>query len=101
MKTDALRRTASRLAATVREMNEAQRRMIILRTAQDRYMDRPDTPPDTYAEFLARTSGVLLHEPSAACRQSRLPYEGRQPGFDGVEFTVAFPGADENFIRAA
>jgi hypothetical protein len=43
----------------------------VLRTAQDRYLLEPDESPDSYAEFLARTSGVLLHEPSARFRGRR------------------------------
>jgi len=49
-------------------MNEAQRLMLALRTATDQYIDNPDAVPDTYAEFLARTSGALLPEPSARKR---------------------------------
>jgi hypothetical protein len=63
-----LRRLASSIAAAIAEANEAQRRMTVLRTAQDRYLLKPDEPPDSYAEFLVRTSGVLLHEPSARNR---------------------------------
>ncbi len=63
-----MRRAAGKLADAVREMNEAQRLMLVLRTATDRYIDNPDATPDTYAEFLARTSGALLHEPSARKR---------------------------------
>jgi hypothetical protein len=63
-----LRSLASRLAGVVAEMNDAQRRITLLRTAQDRYLLKPDEPPDTYAEFLARTSGALLHEPPARSR---------------------------------
>ena len=65
MNADQLRRAARRVAAVVAEMNEAQQRMIMLRTAQDRYLTNSNEPPATYAEFLARTSGVLLHEPPA------------------------------------
>jgi len=65
MNADQLRRAARRVAAVVAEMNEAQRRMTVLRTAQDRYLTNSNEPPATYAEFLARTSGVLLHEPPA------------------------------------
>jgi hypothetical protein len=61
-------RVAGKLADTVREMNEAQRRMLVLRTATDRYIQNPGGAPDTFDEFLARTSGVLLHEPSARKR---------------------------------
>jgi hypothetical protein len=63
-----VRRVAGKLADTVREMNEAQRRMLVLRTATDSYVEHPDAAPDTYGEFLARTSGALLHEPSARRR---------------------------------
>jgi hypothetical protein len=63
-----VRRVAGKLADTVREMNEAQRLMLVLRTATDRYIENPSAVPDTYDEFFARTSGVLLHEPSARKR---------------------------------
>jgi hypothetical protein len=65
------RRVAGKLADTIREMNEAQRLMLTLRTAADRYDVHPDAMPDTYAEFLTRTSGVLRHEPSARKRERR------------------------------
>jgi hypothetical protein len=65
---ETVRRVAGKLADTVREMNEAQRLMLVMRTATDRYVERPDAAPDTYSEFLARTSGALLHEPSARRR---------------------------------
>jgi hypothetical protein len=63
-----MRRAAGKLADAVREMNEAQRLTLALRTATDRYIENPDAAPDTYAEFLARTSGALLPEPSARKR---------------------------------
>jgi hypothetical protein len=63
-----VRRIAGKLADTVREMNEAQRLMLVMRTATDRYIDNPGAAPDTYKEFLARTSGALLHEPPARKR---------------------------------
>ncbi len=63
-----VRRAAGKLADVVREMNEAQRLMLVLRTAPDRYVANSDAAPDTYAEFLARTSGMLLHEPPARKR---------------------------------
>ena len=63
-----VRRAAGKLAGAVREMHEAQRLMLALQTATDRYVEKPDAAPDTYHEFLARTSGVLLHEPSARKR---------------------------------
>jgi len=66
--TTTMRRVAGKLADAVREMNEAQRLMLVLRTAMDRHVENPGAAPDTYAEFLARTSGVLLHEPPARKR---------------------------------
>ncbi len=66
-----VRRVASKLADAVREMNEAQRLMLVLKTAPDRYTPN-GAAPDTYDEFLARTSGVLLHERSARKRNPTL-----------------------------
>lgn len=63
-----VRRAASRVADAFREMHEAQRRILVLRTAIDRYVENPNVAPCTYDEFLVRTSGVLLHEPSARKR---------------------------------
>ncbi len=63
-----VRRVAGKLADTVREMNEAQRLMLVMRTATDRYVERSQAAPDTYDEFLIRTSGVLLHEAPARKR---------------------------------
>jgi hypothetical protein len=71
MNADQVRRAARRVAAVIAEMNEAQRRMMVLRTAQDRYLLNPNEPPATYHEFLARTSGYLLHEPPASGRGQR------------------------------
>jgi hypothetical protein len=44
--------------------------MLVLHNAPDRYLADPGAAPDTFDEFLARTSGPLLHEPSAR-RRSR------------------------------
>ena len=66
-----LRRAAGKLADAVHEMHEAQRLMLVLRTATDRYIQNPGAAPDTYDEFLVRTSGVLLHEPSARKRSRK------------------------------
>jgi hypothetical protein len=68
MKTAQLRRLVGKVAAVVGEMNEAQRRMIILRSAPDRYLLNSDEGPATYHEFLGRTAGPLLHEPPASRR---------------------------------
>ena len=59
---------ARRLRAVIAECNYAQRRMAELTTAPDRYLFNPDAAPETYAEFLYRTSGVLRHEPTARAR---------------------------------
>jgi hypothetical protein len=52
-------------------MDQAQRRLAALRTAPDRYLFNSEEAPATYAEFLARTSGQLLHEPPASKRGQR------------------------------
>jgi hypothetical protein len=64
-------RAAGKLADAVREMHEAQRLMLVLHTAADRYVENPGAAPDTYEEFLARTHGALLHEPPARKRIGR------------------------------
>jgi hypothetical protein len=61
-------RAAGKLADAIHEMNEAQRLMLVLHNAPDRYVADPGAAPDTYDEFLARTSGPLLHEPCARRR---------------------------------
>lgn len=66
-----LRKLVGRIAAAIAEMNEAQRRMMMLRASLDRYPFQPDEPPDTYDEFLARTSGLLVPEPPADSRTAR------------------------------
>ena len=66
-----LRRAAGKLAGAVHEMHEAQRLMLVLHNAADRHIPNPNVAPDTYAEFLVRTSGPLLHEPSARKRMRR------------------------------
>ena len=66
-----VQRAAGKLAGVVREMHEAQQLMLVLHNAADRYVENPHVAPDTYEEFLARTSGMLLHEPSARKRMRR------------------------------
>ena len=65
-----VRRTWHRIAAAIAECNYAQRRLTQLRVSPDRHLPRPGVAPDTYEEFLFRTSGPLAHEPSAARRAS-------------------------------
>jgi len=64
----AVRQIVRNLSAIVAECSYAQRRMAELRTAPDRYLLNPDAPPEDYAEFLYRASGLLHHEPSARAR---------------------------------
>ena len=63
-----LRRLTRQAAGAISEMNYAQRRLLSLTTAYDRYPFQADVPPEHYAEFLLRTGGVLRHEPSASQR---------------------------------
>jgi len=63
-----LGRLGQRLRAVIAECNYAQRRMAVLRTSPDTYLNNRDRAPADYAEFLFRTSGMLLHEPAAARR---------------------------------
>ena len=71
MRTEQLRSLASKIGAAVAEMNYAQRRLMVLRAAPDRYLPQPQQAPATYDEFLARTAGPLLHEPPACRRAQR------------------------------
>jgi hypothetical protein len=54
-----------KIASVIRECQYAQRRLNALRTGPDLYSDQPNVAPDTYAEFIFRTSGSALREPSA------------------------------------
>ena len=55
-------RIIKRIANVVAECNYAQRRSFAIMTNPDSYLTDRDQAPDTYAEFLFRTSGGLLHE---------------------------------------
>ena len=57
---------ARRVQAVLREMNYASRRMTALRLSEG--LEQSERAPDTYAEFLLRTSVTSLHEPPARCR---------------------------------
>jgi hypothetical protein len=63
-----LRGLAHKVAAAHAEWNDASRMMTELTTSPDHYVFRPRTVPETYGEFLYRTSGPLVHEPSARHR---------------------------------
>jgi hypothetical protein len=71
--TSALARLGRRVADIVAECNYAQSRMLTLRTSPDLYRADRNKAPDTYPEFLFRTSSVLLHEPTAAGRAHGRP----------------------------
>lgn len=58
---------ARRVQATFGEMQYAAGRAMQLKLSES----EPDRAPDTYAEFLLRTSGTLLREPPARCRGPR------------------------------
>jgi hypothetical protein len=66
-------RVARRIAAIHAEISYAQRKVDAMRTNPDLYLADPGKMPETYAEFLFRTSGVLLPEPAArrAARSSK------------------------------
>ena len=68
-----LRRWAQAVAAVLAECHDAQARMLQLRMNPDRYVIGGGQAPDTYAEFLFRTSGWLRHEPSADKRFAARP----------------------------
>jgi hypothetical protein len=63
-----LRRIVRWVAAVIDEGQYAQRRMIQLRTNPNAHVLHPGRAPDTYREFLFRTSGPLAHGPSATQR---------------------------------
>jgi hypothetical protein len=65
---NALIAAVRRAAALIAECSEAQRRSTVLALAPDAQLTHPDRAPETYAEFLFRTSGPLLHEPAARDR---------------------------------
>ena len=59
---------ARRIGQIISECNEAQRHLAIRQHAYDLHLPKPDAAPETYAEFLLRTRGPLLREPSARRR---------------------------------
>jgi hypothetical protein len=64
----AARRLVANIVSFVEECNYAQRRMLALRMAPDRYLFAARGAPADYAEFLLWTSGPLPHELSARAR---------------------------------
>jgi hypothetical protein len=65
-----LRQISGRITSTVAELNYAQRRATELFVGLDGYMVKPARPAATFGDFLARTSGRLVHEPSARDRHA-------------------------------
>ena len=73
-----LARIGRRIADAHAECDYAQRRIFTLMTTPDSYLTERDRAPDSYAEFLFRTSGSLLHEPTAKDRTGQAdPASGR------------------------
>jgi hypothetical protein len=64
----AIRRIAHRVSRTVADVSYAQRRVMVLTGAADRWVPDRGKMPETYAEFMFRTSGPLLREPTARHR---------------------------------
>jgi hypothetical protein len=60
-----LRTMARRVAAVFDDYRYANRRLAQLQTNPSANVLHPGQAPDTYREFLFRTSGQLAHEPSA------------------------------------
>lgn len=60
-----LRRIVRWVAAVIDDCRYAQRRLAQLHSNPDAHVLHPGQAPDTYREFLFRTSGPLAHEPSA------------------------------------
>ena len=71
----ALWRPVGGMVNFLRELGYWQRRTAILTLAPDRHLAHPNKAPETYREFLARTTGPLLREPSWCARLA-----GRQVG---------------------
>jgi hypothetical protein len=61
----AVARSAKALATVVAECHRAQRIMSEYRSQPDRYARYGDRAPETYGEFLYRSSGTVWREPSA------------------------------------
>ena len=71
--TTGLARIGRRIADVLAECDYAQRRSFAIMTNPDSYLIDRDQAPDTYAEFLFRTSGGLLHEAASSQRAHGRP----------------------------
>jgi hypothetical protein len=63
-----VRQITDKLSAVLTDWAYAQHKLAELRLAPEQYVFKTNAPPQDYAEFLYRTSGVLHHEPSARAR---------------------------------
>ena len=63
-----LRTMARRVAAAFDDYRYAQRRLAQIQTNPNAHVFHPAQAPDTYQEFLFRTSAPITHEPSATQR---------------------------------
>jgi hypothetical protein len=67
-------RLAKGFAAAVAECTEAQRMLFEQRLDPEHYVFKTGRTPDSFAEFMIRTSGTLRHEPSARERAFGPPF---------------------------
>ncbi len=68
--TGTIGRLASRVRRVVAECNGATHRLTTLAGTPDRYPADPDRAPDTYTEFVIRTTGLRLpQEPERSARR--------------------------------
>ena len=66
--TRSMLRALGRFGSAFAEFQRQQNRLAAKRLSYDAYMIDSAIPPETYDEFLFRTSGPLRREPSAASR---------------------------------
>jgi len=64
----AISRLARWIADFAAECHYAARRSVELASSPDMFLNHPSAAPDTYDEFLFRTSGLRRHEPPASER---------------------------------
>lgn len=69
----AIRRLVDRAGQVIAECNDATRRMSTLAGTPDHFPDDPDRAPDTYAEFVMRTAGLMRREPQRSARRGAGP----------------------------
>jgi hypothetical protein len=61
-------RVFRKVAAVVDDMNYATRLMSVRGVSYDQYLSQPNAAPETYEEFLVRSRGPRLREPTARAR---------------------------------